>query len=270
MRLVRARSCGLLLPVLLASAGCATAPRHEVWGAGVTPTPGWARVGAAASSAVLAPQTWAPVAVALMLQIDDLDARLSDWASEETPLFGSQADASRASDRLQTATEVAWVLTALATPSGDEAGEWLIHKAQGMAVGLVARGLTYETVRFLKLETDRQRPDGSDDMSFPSGHAASASVYASLAARYTQSLRAPARVRTMLQLADGAAAAACAWARVEGHHHYPSDVLVGLALGHFFAAFVDGAFMGGAPSEHVQLHAGGRPGGAAIWLRLEF
>ncbi len=42
----------------------------------------------------------------------------------------------------------------------------------------------------------------------------------------------------------GTLTAATAWARVEAHQHYPSDVLAGMALGHFFGAFFTGAFLG--------------------------
>ena len=39
-------------------------------------------------------------------------------------------------------------------------------------------------------------------------------------------------------------AAGTAWARIEAGEHYPSDVLVGYALGHFFSAFIQDAFLG--------------------------
>jgi membrane-associated phospholipid phosphatase len=42
----------------------------------------------------------------------------------------------------------------------------------------------------------------------------------------------------------GTLTAATAWARVEANQHYPSDVLAGIALGHFFGAFITDAFLG--------------------------
>jgi len=47
-----------------------------------------------------------------------------------------------------------------------------------------------------------------------------------------------------MEIGFGVIAAGTAWARVEGGVHYPSDVLAGMALGHFVAAFINDAFMG--------------------------
>ena len=39
-------------------------------------------------------------------------------------------------------------------------------------------------------------------------------------------------------------AAMTAWARIEKNWHYPTDVLVGAALGNFLGGFIHNAFMG--------------------------
>ncbi len=39
-------------------------------------------------------------------------------------------------------------------------------------------------------------------------------------------------------------AAGTAWATIEADRHYPSDALLGYALGHFFGAFINDAFLG--------------------------
>ena len=46
------------------------------------------------------------------------------------------------------------------------------------------------------------------------------------------------------RIAKAALDAGTAWARVEGERHYPSDVLAGMAIGHFFGAFITDAFLG--------------------------
>jgi membrane-associated phospholipid phosphatase len=49
----------------------------------------------------------------------------------------------------------------------------------------------------------------------------------------------------------GTLTAATAWARLEANQHFPSDVLAGVALGHFFGAFFTDAFLGIEDSNKV-------------------
>ncbi len=194
--------------------GCSTLPNGREWGQDATFKPGWEAVRESAVRAAKSPYTWAPLAGAALLQIGDWDSELADWASENTPVFGSQQSARDASDTLKDISAAAWLVTALATPSGDSSREWLAAKSKGIAVGVTASLLTGGITSAVKNWSDRTRPDGSNTDSFPSGHSSSASAYATLAAR------------------------------VEGGVHYPSDVLAGMALGHFVAAFINDAFMG--------------------------
>jgi hypothetical protein len=224
--------------------GCGTLPNSRGWGQDATLTPGWKRVGAAALNAALSPETWAPIAGALALQIDGMDGRLSDWASKETPVFGSRKDADRWGSYLRDASGAAYVVTALATPSGDDAGDWSVSKMKGLAVGAGAWGATVGSTTILKSSTGRTRPDGSDDRSLPSGHASTAGSFTTLARRNVDSLSwsSPGEISANVGLVG--LAAGTAWSRVEAKEHYPSDVLVGYALGHFFSAFIQDAFLG--------------------------
>ncbi|MGD2126340.1 MAG: phosphatase PAP2 family protein [Desulfobacteraceae bacterium] len=224
--------------------GCGTLPSGRGWGQDATLFPGWQRIGRSALHATLSAEAWAPAAAALLLQIDEWDEELSDWASDETPLFGSQDDAERSSDRLRDATAAAYVITALATPSGEKAKDWSAAKLKGIAVGLAALSLTHETTELLKDTADRTRPDESDDRSFPSGHASNAAGYAALAKRNLRSLPLSKTNRTLLSIGITSLAAGAAWARVEAKRHHPSDVLAGYALGHFFSVFINDAFLG--------------------------
>ena len=136
------------------------------------------------------------------------------------------------------------MVTALATPSGDTSREWLAAKSKGLAVATVAVLLNDEMTTSIKNLSDRERPNGSNSKSFPSGHSSSATLYATLAARNLQSINMGANYRTTMEIGFGVIAAGTAWARVEGKAHFPSDVLAGAALGHFVAAFINDAFMG--------------------------
>lgn len=246
-------------------AGCATAPPQGEWGRGATPSPGWKRIGHAAERAALSPATWVPAAGAVLCGATEADRRLSVWARDHVPVFGSRDGAQRAGHRLLDATTVAYVLTALAAPSGREPGPWLANKAQGAAVGITAVSGTAGAVQALKHATRRERPNASDRLSFPSGHAASAAARATLAARNLEYLALPAGTRVAARGAAAALAAGCAWSRVEAGLHYPSDVLAGIALGHLLSAFLNDAFL---DADRTALGAHASRHGAEVWLTL--
>ena len=136
-------------------AGCGTLPSGRGWGEDATWRPGWERVRASAANAARDPWVWAPLAGAAVLQIDDLDERTSDWAREHTPVFGSQSSAEEWSDDLRTASAVAHYITIVATPSGDEFGEWLANKAKGTLVDVAAVSSTVAIMRTLKKTVGR-------------------------------------------------------------------------------------------------------------------
>ena len=164
--------------------------------------------------------------------------------SGRRPVFGSQQSALDASGVLRDISAASWLVTALATPSGDTSSEWFAAKGKGLAVGATAILVTGGLTTGLKNWTDRTRPNGNGTDSFPSGHSSSAAAFSTLAARNTQYLDVSDNWRTAMNVGFGVIAAGTAWARVEGGVHYPSDVLFGMALGHFVAAFINDAFMG--------------------------
>ena len=219
-------------------AGCGTLPNGRGWGQDATPWPGWQRVRTAAVDAALAPATWAPVAGALTLQVGDMDKKLSRWASDHTPVFGSQTRADRASDLLRDTANAAYWLTALSTPSGERPKEWGVAKLKGLTVGMVAVALTSGATEVLKAQIKRSRPDVSGTTSFPSGHASNAAVHATLASRNLESLQLPDWGRTAGRIGLATLMVGTAWARVEAKEHFPSDALAGAAIGHFLGAFL--------------------------------
>jgi membrane-associated phospholipid phosphatase len=74
----------------------------------------------------------------------------------------------------------------------------------------------------LKYTIHRERPDGSDNQSFPSGHAITAFCFAPMVMKYGGwELGVPAYLLGTVT----------ALARVEGYHHYLSDVIAGATLG---------------------------------------
>lgn len=199
----------------------------------------WSHLGRGATRALRSPAVWAPSAIALLLQIDGLDGRLSDWARRETPVFGSQTRAQDAGDALLQASVITYAALFAITPAPQGSGTWLRDKSVRGAAGLATLAANAGVTSVVKYATGRERPDGSDDLSFPSGHASGAATAAALTAGEARRLPGPGWVRSTLSLGSGAIAGGCAWARVEAGRHYPSDALVGWALGTAFGTFTN-------------------------------
>jgi len=215
------------------------------------------------------PWTWGPLLGAAAFQIDDFDRRTADWAREHTPVFGSQSGAEQWSDDLRSASSIAHYATILATPSGDEPGEWLINKLKGTLVGVAAVSATGQITNLMKEEFDRERPNGSTGESFPSGHTSSSAVHTRLASRNLQSIEISDATRTTLDVGLHALTIGTSWARIEAGWHYPADTLFSMALGNFIASFVNDAFMGlSQPRSTLAVQVVDE--GAVLSLRLRF
>jgi membrane-associated phospholipid phosphatase len=95
--------------------------------------------------------------------------------------------------------------------------------AESLTFGLVGSGATTEVLKHLIHE---DRPDGSGDDSFPSGHATIAFASAGyIQARYGWRMGLPATV----------AAAFVGFTRIEADKHYWYDVVAGAAIGEVWA-----------------------------------
>jgi membrane-associated phospholipid phosphatase len=251
--------------VVLLTGGCTTLTDYGPWGTTIS-WPDGGRLGGAAVAAIRHPQVWAPLAGAAVIGIADLDDDISDWAVDHTPVFGS--DAADASDRLRSFNSAAYWVTAVIVPSDS-----LTSRVKGMAVGASALVLEEAATNSIKSLSSRQRPNEMDDKSFPSGHTSRASVGGALAAQNLNYLDMPIWTRRTLQFGLHATAAATGWARVEAEKHYPTDVLVGYALGQFVARFMQTAFFGPTPADPANAQPQAlafkpMPGGGEITLTL--
>jgi len=258
----------LIIIIGLPCSACGTLPSGGTWGDSATIRPGWARVGQAARDAVTDPWVWAPLATAAVLQVDNLDRRTSDWAREHTPVFGSQSSAEQWSDDLRSTSVALALVSLVATPGGDDAGQWLISKAKGGAVEVAAVAVTTATTVGLKGATDRERPNGADNESFPSGHTSSAAVHGQLTKINLQSIPMSPGLRLTADIGVDAVVLGTAWARVEAGWHYPSDTLAGMALGNFVASFATRAFLPETAHDSVGLVA--TEGGAILQWNVSF
>ncbi len=234
----------LIIGTLSIINSCGTLPNGRGWGEDATFSPGWGRVRRAAYDALVSPVTWGTAASAALLQIDGWDRKFSDWASDRTPIFGSRKSAGDWSDYLLYSSGALYGVTALASPSGDRAGPWTGNKMKGLIVGGAAFGISQGSVEVLKDLMKRERPNQSNNHSFPSGHAAAATAFATLASKNIESVQPARSTQVVSNVSLGLMAGGVAWARVEARKHYPSDVLAGIAIGHFLSAFINDAFLG--------------------------
>jgi membrane-associated phospholipid phosphatase len=194
------------------------------------------------------------------MQVDSWDEDVSEWARDETPIFGSEGSAQDWSDGLRNAAVAGYAVSVLATPS----------KARNAAVGVGAFAVTAGVTEGLKVATSRERPNGIDDKSLPSGHAANAAVFNTLTVHNLQAIDMGSRLRTSLEIGAGAVTVGTAWARVESGDHYPSDVLVGMALGNFMGAFFAQTFLGLEPDAQMAFGAEPVRGGAMLHWEIRF
>jgi len=256
------------LPVVLATAGCGTLANGRRWGQDATLSPGWERVRAAAWKNAKDPWTWAPLASAAVLQIDGMDRRVSDWAREETPIFGSQQGAVDAADTWRAAAGNLWLASVFATPSGDEFGPWVLDKTKGLLAESAAKGVSRGLTSVLKDVVARERPlDNGDIRSFPSGHATEAFGSTVMTARNLDAIRLPAYADWPLRVTAYGLGLGTAWARVESGDHFPSDVLFAIGATNFLTGFVHDAFMG---LDAPELVLGPGPDGHGLEVGLDW
>ena len=128
--------------------------------------------------------------------------------------------------------------------------------SQGVKELTYTLGSTLAATTALKSLIHEQRPDGSGNDSFPSGHTAIAFA----AARFIDKRYAPEASPYLY-----AAAGLTALARVKADKHFTKDVVVGAALGYASAEYFTRPIAGGAVSLMP-----GKSGFAVVWQKPLF
>ncbi len=255
--------------IILVMTGCGTLQNGQKWGHDAIYPVDLKRIPDAAYHAFFDLQTLLPLAGALVFTVDHYDQKVSKWAIDHHPVFGSQNAANQASDYLVYGLGAEVLATALATPSGKDSRDWVYNKAKGVGVEAGAELVTAGLTSLLQNATDRTRPNG-EAKSFPSSHTSNAFSSATLANRNLNSIPMPGEVRLPLQIGNLLLATGVGWARVEAGSHYPSDVLVGAALGHFLSAFIYDAFIGLPEHERLGLYVSPSKHGVMIGVTFGF
>jgi hypothetical protein len=232
-------------------AGCMAPREQKSWGLILHVNDD--RIKKASYDAIVDPQTYIPAAGALVFTIGDWDHKVSDWATEHTPVFSSEKTAMNASNVLLWSLVGETAVTAIAISDGNDSRGLVTDKSANLGLELGTFGVTELGTTVLKYTTDRQRPNRTDNQSFPSGHASGAFAVSTLSNRNLDLMDMPDGLRTGLQVGNILLASGSAWARVESNDHFPSDVLAGAALGHFLSAFIYNGFMNMPDDKKVDL-----------------
>jgi hypothetical protein len=248
--------------------GCGSLKNGRSWGEEAIYPFQWQRIPQAAKRALLDPVTWVSAGGAAVFAIDDFDHKVSNWALNQHPVFGSTSGAEDVSDVLVNSLQAEVLVTALLTPSGDDVVDWSFAKAKGIAIEYGALRATSGLTDLAKDAVGRLRPDGSDRESFPSGHSSIAFGSARLSNRNLDNSGMPNWARTSVKAGNWVAASMTAWARVEGGRHYPSDVLAGACLGNFVTTFIHDAFLNLPADSRFSFYLEPSPRG--VWLGLSW
>ena len=223
------------------SSGCTTVQRY--W-------PSNARLQNSAVRALRHPGTWMPAVGSAAITLGGWDQEISDWAREETPVFGSSQSAQDNSDFFLSFAHYGMILSALAVHSDSES-YWLpmVKRLTWEHVGVQAAITVRKPIKKI---TDRNRPNG-DPESFPSGHSTRAFAYVGMTYRNIDALDLDPVWGYSAKFIETCFGYSTAWARVEAGAHYPTDVLAGAALANFVSLFIYDAFF--ENDDNVDVHA---------------
>ena len=173
------------------------------------------------------PATWIPFTAAAAIGITGSDNSISEWISDNTPIFGSQNSASDASDDIKNALLLGAAVSSIAAPTPAEDATFLTRRIVG---NVLAISTMTGIVEVGKQTVKRDRPNNRNDKSFPSGHSSTAFSSAYLLQQNFNAADKKPWLRNTINLGTSGAAAAVAWARVEAEEHHAIDVLFSAAL----------------------------------------
>ena len=207
----------------------------------------WDRMQKAAVESTAAVETWGMLLAAGVMYVSGADVTVSDWASENMPVFGSRENAQRWSDILAGGATAAQYASALAATPEESSGNAILTKLRYAATGFAANEFNYAVTGGLKGIAGRPRPDESGNNSFPSGHSSQSAVNVTLSLHILPSLPMTENIKPFIRGLLISLAVGTSWSRIEGKKHYPSDVLAGAAIGHWIGSFMSLYFFENSP-----------------------
>ena len=262
-RSLRMKKMCLLVIAIAGVSGCSG-------GFGLSRSVNMQRIGKCAGNAFMDPQTLIPLAGAVVFGIDDFDQRGSDWAIKHKTVFNTKVNADQASDDFLAVLIGETFISSVIRPCNNENESWSRQKTTQLALQGAIVGAGYGTIELVKKGVGRVGPDGWKDTSFPSGHTTGAFIFSTMANDNLNDITSNVYIRTPLQAVNILLAAGVGMGRVEGGHHYPSDVLAGAALGHFFTRFMQDLLIDSAAENPVDIGFCPTLEGCAVSIAVHF
>jgi hypothetical protein len=244
----------LILPIIFSS--CSLLTKKGDWGKHALWPIKSQRIKNAFIKNISSPHVWIPASAAAVTYLGHYDKKITSWAVKYKPVFNDRDKASEWSDDLLKVFSHEMYLTMLLTASSDEEpslNEYVVNKGKGY---LVIRGATLATDRVRDKSAgffDRQKPNDRNQRSFPSGHSSKAASRVAIANRNLDYIPMHDNLRTSLQVLNTSAAGLMQIARIEARAHYPSDTLMGYALGTFISGFIYDSLMNLESDEFVSI-----------------
>jgi hypothetical protein len=231
----------ILILFFIFCTSCSHFKKKGSWGNRAYQSFSWQHVKQSFVKNVKSPHVWAPAAGAIIVRSTGWDRSIGEFFQNKNVFYDKKKEANTYSDTLNTILEVEMWTSGIFTNSWEEDGDWgkfAFHKAKGASVMYLTKSLSNSSTKQLKYATKRERPDGSDKMSFPSGHATATGTYRMIISRNLKSTDIDPKVKRYINGANGIVSAASVWSRIEGGSHFPSDALAGYAIGSFVSGFV--------------------------------
>ena len=232
----------LLLLLLLLISSCSLFTRPGRWGKNAIYPVRWERVKKSFIKNVTSRHVWIPATAGLLFQTGGYDEKVTERAERNgTESAKSAVDLS---DTLNDILKIEMYASILLTSSSE--GDWkkyTMNKVKGGVVVYSSVAIAHGTTSYIKDHVYRERPDTSDARSFPSGHATDAAAFRMVTTKNLESVEMPRDLRNGINILNGGLTATVLWSRVEAKKHYPSDALLGYAVGSFVSGFIYDAFM---------------------------
>lgn len=260
------------LLILITCTSCSLFTKKGNWGEKAIYPVKWERVKKSFIKNVTSRHVWIPATAGLVIYSAGYDTKLSDWATSDSLFFRDEEAAERYSDTFKNILEIEMYGSILFTSSSKEGDDWkdlTIKKLKGGTVVFASQALAHNSTTTLKNHIYRERPNGNDGKSFPSGHATDAATYRMLTTKNFESTDMNSYLRNGLNILNGGITASAVWARVEANAHYPSDALLGYSIGSFVSGFIYDAFMNLEDTESLVMFPSG-DGGTVVKYTLHY